>query len=191
MAAGHLAGAEKKARRDHRRLIFLDESGFYLLPGVVRTYSPRGRTPCLRVPQTRDHLSALGGITPEGRLFTRVQTRAIHSGDCVALLQRLRWQLGPKLLVIWDGSPIHRSDEVAGYVADSAAGIIQIERLPGYAPDLNPEEGVWEQLKNVELRNCCCADLGQLGGALSRAIARLRHRVNLIQSFFAGAGLDL
>jgi transposase len=124
-------------------------------------------------------------------LFTRVQTRAIRSGDCVAFLKRLRWRLGPKLLVIWDGSPIHRSDEVARYLEGTTPGMVQIERLPGYAPELNPEEGVWEHLKNVELRNCCCASLAHLGCELDRAVARLRHRVTLIHSFFAGAGLDL
>jgi len=191
MAGGGLAGAEKKSRRDHRRLIFLDESGFYLLPGVVKTYSPRGETPVLRPRQTRDHLSVLGGITPEGQLFTRVQTEAIHGGDCVAFLKRLRWQLGPKLLVIWDGSPIHRCDELAWYLWETAPGMIQVEPLPGYAPDLNPQEGAWEQLKNVELRNCCCANVGALAGELHRAFARLRRRASLIQSFFAGAGLDL
>ena len=124
-------------------------------------------------------------------MFTRVQTRAIPSGDGVAFLKRLRWQWGPKLLVIWDGSPIHRSDAVAGYWADTAPGMIPIEPRPGSAPDLNPKEGGWEHLKNVELRTSCCANLGHLDCELGRAIARLRHRVNLIQSFFAGAGLDL
>ena len=124
-------------------------------------------------------------------MFTRVQTQAIHGGDCVTFLKRLRWQLGPKLLVIWDGSPIHRSDELAWYLWDTAPGMIQVEQLPGYAPDLNPQEGAWEQLKNVELRNCCCASLGHLASELHRDFARLRQRVSLIQSFFGGAGLDL
>lgn len=145
----------------------------------------------MRVRQTRDHLSVLGGITPEGQLFTRIQTQAIHGGDCVAFLKRLRWQLSPKLLVIWDGSPIHRSDELAWYLWDTAPGMIQVEQLPGYAPELNPQEGTWEQLKNVELRNCCCASLSHLAGELHRAFARILQRVSLIQSFFGGADLDL
>jgi transposase len=186
-----LAGTEKKSRRDRRSLIFLDESGFYLLPGAVRTYSPCGDTPCLEVKQTRDHLSVLGGITPEGRLFTRIQRRTIHGGDCVSFLKRVRSQLGPKLLVIWDGSPMHHGDEVAWYLAERPSGMVQVEQLPGYAPDLNPQEGVWEHLKHVELRNCCFADLEALGCGLTRAIARLRHKVALIRSFFLGAGLNL
>ena len=49
----------------------MDESAFYLLPGLVRTYAPRGETPVLRLPLTRDHLAAISGITKDGRLFLR------------------------------------------------------------------------------------------------------------------------
>src|SRR5215207_11407027 len=55
---------QRRARREHRALVFEDESGFYLLPGVVRTYAPVGRTPVLREKQSRDHLSVMGGMTP-------------------------------------------------------------------------------------------------------------------------------
>src|SRR5215210_5014862 len=60
----------RRARREHRPLVFEDESGFYLLPGVVRTYAPAGLTPVLREKQSRDHLSVMGGMTPEGRVYT-------------------------------------------------------------------------------------------------------------------------
>ena len=48
---------QRRARRERRVLVFEDESGFYLLPGVVRTYAPEAQTPVLREQQTRDHLS--------------------------------------------------------------------------------------------------------------------------------------
>jgi hypothetical protein len=66
-----VAGAFSKARAEQRTVLFVDESAFYLLPGVVRTYAPRGQTPTLRVPLTRDHLSAISAITPDGRLEKR------------------------------------------------------------------------------------------------------------------------
>lgn len=57
----------RRARRERRVLVFEDESGFYLLPGLVRTYAPEARTPVIREKQTRDHLSVMGGMTPDGR----------------------------------------------------------------------------------------------------------------------------
>src|SRR6266700_1287512 len=73
----------KKAEAEKRTIIFVDESGFYLLPMAVRTYAPRGQTPVLRVKLTRDHLSAIGGITPEGRLFMQTQEHAYDAQDVV------------------------------------------------------------------------------------------------------------
>jgi hypothetical protein len=69
------------AGEEGRTLVFVDESGFYLLPGVLQTYAPRGKTPIIRAPLSRDHLSAISGITPEGKLYLKVQERAILGAD--------------------------------------------------------------------------------------------------------------
>jgi predicted O-linked N-acetylglucosamine transferase (SPINDLY family) len=76
---------------------------------LVRTYAPVGQTPILRVPLTRDHLSAIGGITPEGRIFMQMQEHAYRAEDVVAFLRLLLRKIPGKLLVIWDGAPIHRA----------------------------------------------------------------------------------
>lgn len=60
-----------------------------------------------------------------------------------------------------------------------------------YTPELNPDESVWQHLKHVELRNLCCRDLDHLSVELNLAVKRLREKPSLIQSFFAGAGLDI
>jgi len=96
-----------------------------------------------------------------------------------------------RLLVIWDGSPIHRRTLVREFASDTQ-GKVRLEALPGYAPDLNPwDEGGWNHLKNVEMRNLVCRDLEQLHQEFHLAVARLRQKAWLIHSFFAQAGLDL
>lgn len=75
-----MARSKKKAAQERRTIVFVDESGFYLLPMMVRTYSPRGQTPIVRVKLTRDHLSAIGGITQEGRIFMQTQEHAYTHG---------------------------------------------------------------------------------------------------------------
>ena len=186
-----MVGDEKKASLEHRILVFVDESGFYLLPAAIRSYAPCGQTPILRVFQTRDHLSVMSGITPHGWLFTMTRYDALHGLDSVRFLKHLLSQTDRKLLVIWDGSPIHRSIEVRTFLANGAAKQIHLERLPAYAPDLNPDEGTWQHLKRVELCNVCCFDLKHLHQQLNLAILRLRRKPYLIQSFFAQAGLLL
>jgi transposase len=127
----------------------VDQSGFYLLPMVVRTYAPIGQTPVLHEELSRDHLSAMSGITLEGKLLMMEQQRAFKGPDVVRFLRHALRRISGKLLVIWDGSPIHRSRAVKNVLSDGAAARLQLEQLPGYAPELNPDEGVWKHLKCV------------------------------------------
>ena len=181
----------RRAWRERRTLVFEDESGFYLLPGVVRTYALEAQTPVLREKQTRDHLSVMGGMTPEGKVYTLVRQESLNGLHCVEFLQHLLRVAGPRLLVIWDGSPIHRRAEVKEFVSN-ARGKVWLEALPGYAPDLNPwDEGGWHHLKNVAMRNRVCLDLEELHQEFHLAVARLRQKTHLVQSFFAQAELKL
>jgi hypothetical protein len=103
-----VARSQKKAATEQRTIVWIDQSGFYLLPMAVRTWAPVGQTPVLRVKLTRDHLSAISGITPDGRLCMQIQDHAYDSQEVVRFLRLLLRKLKGKLLVIWDGSPIHR-----------------------------------------------------------------------------------
>jgi transposase len=180
---------QRQARSEHRVLVFEDEAAFYLLPGLVRTYAPQAQTPVLHEKQTRDHLSVLGGMTPAGKVYTLARQESLNGLHCVEFLQHLLRVAGPRLLVIWDGSPIHRRAAVREFVAGTR-GKVWVEALPGYAPDLNPwDEGGWHHLKNVELRNRVCLDLEQLHEEFHLAVARLRQKPYLVQAFFAQAKL--
>jgi transposase len=181
----------RRACREHRALVFEDESGFYLLPGVVKTYAPEGLTPVLREKQTRDHLSVMGGMTPEGRVYTLVRQESLNGLHCIEFLLHLLRVAGERLLVVWDGSPIHRRAAVTGFVAQTK-GKIWVEALPGYAPDLNPwEEGGWHHLTNVQMRNLVCRDLEERHEQFHLAVARLRQKPRLVRAFFPQAGLPL
>src|SRR5467141_1222197 len=181
---------KKRARRERRTLVFVDESGFYLLPGVVRTYGPKGLTPVIYEWQTRDHLSVMGGVTPTGKIYTLVRQESLNGLHSVFFLEHLLNHAGQRLLVIWDGSPIHRRNEVKHFLA-SIRRNLHLEPLPSYAPDLNPVEGAWQHLKHVEIRNLVCLDIEQLHLELHLAIGRLRQKPQKIRAFFAGAGLKL
>jgi transposase len=181
----------RRARRERRVLVFEDESGFYLLPGLVRTYAPEAHTPVIREEQTRDHLSVMGGMTPEGKVYTLVRQESLNGLHSVEFLVHLLNVAGPRLLVIWDGSPIHRRAAVTEFVAGTR-GKVWLEALPGYAPDLNPwDEGGWNHLKHVEMRNLVCLDLEELHEQFHLAVGRLRQKPHLIRSFFAQAGLKI
>ena len=184
-----MARSAKKADEEGYTIVFVDESGFYLLPMVVRTCAPIGQTPILDHLLSYDHLSAISAVTPDGKLYTMVQKRSFKGPDVVRFLQHLMRQIPGKLLIIWDGATIHRSRAVKAFLAHGAAEHICLERLPGYAPELNPDEGVWNYLKRVELKNVVCRDLAHLRNELRKAIARLRHKPTVICGCIAQTGL--
>lgn len=74
-----------------------------------------------------------------------------------------------------EGLPIDRSKVVKKFLSEGAAGRLQIEQLPSYAPELNPNEGIWKHLKHMELKNVCCRGLSELRRELRKVKERLRH----------------
>jgi transposase len=189
VAGRHLAGPQKGAEAQEQTIFFIDESGFYPLPSVVRTYAPVGQTPILREWWTRDHLSAISAISPEGKLYFHSQDHPLNSDDVVGFLEHLLREVPGRMVLIWDGAPIHRSQVIRDFLADGAAQRVHLERLPAYAPELNPGEGLWQQLKGVELRNVCGFNIPHLRRELRDAVKRVRRRPRLITSFFRGAKL--
>ena len=159
---------------------------------AVRTYAPMGQTPILEVKLTRDHLSAIGGITRGAERSScrprTIRTKAQRSFASWPLLLR---EIPGKLLVIWDGATIHRCQVIKDFLAKGGAKRVHLERLPGYAPELNPQEGVWNLLKRVELKNVCCLDTQHIQRELRRAKERLRHRKPVLRQCFAHAGCSL
>jgi len=167
-----------------------------------------GETPVLHHRLTHDHLAVIGAIgcravatnTTKGscneslesfdeRLYFQVHTPAIRSADVVGFLRHLMRHIPGKLLVVWDGAPIHRGKVVKQFLAAGAARRIHLERFPGYAPETDPQEGIWRHLKYVELANVCCDDLAEERGELRGACQRLRQKPHIIHSCLEHAGL--
>ena len=130
-------------------------------------------------------------MTSEGKVYTLARQESLNGLHSIEFLIHLLRVAGERLLIIWDGSPIHRRKEVKEFVRGTR-GKIWLEALPGYAPDLNPwDEGGWNHLKQVQMRNVVSRDLEELHEQFHLAVGRLRHRPQVVRSFFAQAGLPL
>jgi transposase len=145
----------------------------------------------LRVPLTRDHLSAISAITPVGQILMQIKERALRDRDVVRFLQHLLRHIPGKLLVIWEGSPIHRAQVVKDLLALGAAQRLHLEPLPAYAPELNLDEWLWQSLKRRELRNVCCYSLPELRHERRLAVARVRHKLGIIRAWIHHCGYSL
>lgn len=158
---------------------------------MVATYAPVGQTPVLEHTLTKAHLSVIGGITPEGRVFTRLYEHSIKSEQVIAFLEQLLTKIAGKLVIIWDGATIHKSKLLKAFLLachQKEPGRLLLERLPGYAPELNPQEGIWRYLKYEEMPNLGCQTMGHLRYEFILARERLRHKRRIIQACFLHAG---
>lgn len=185
------------AQQRGAHLVFLDESGFMLTPTVRRTWAPMGKTPLLSCWDRRDRLSAVSCITVSpktGRVnfyFALLEDNTnVGAEHIVSFLQQLKRHLGGPYTVIWDGSNIHsRSRLVKNYLADHPD--IVAETLPGYAPELNPDEGVWGWTKYGRLANLAAANTQELRQRIREEFATLRKNRHLLNSFIQEADLPV
>jgi transposase len=175
--------------------VFLDESGFMLTPTVRRTLAPRGKTPILKSWDRHDRISAISAVTvsPKRRrlgLDFRLlpdDTNA-HGEDTVAFLRQLRRQVPGPMTVLWDRANIHdRSRAVRAYLAEHPE--IVTEPLPGYAPETNPDEMVWQHTKHGRLANFAPEDTAELRAALIGELSRIGRKPELLAAFIRHAGV--
>lgn len=170
-------------------IVFADESAFYMTPTVAKTWSPVRCTPVLSGPVRRDHLSAIGGLTLEGNLYIQVHKSSIAARQAVQFVRHLLMHIPERILLLWDGARIHRSAEMAEFRQLDTIGRLTIEHFPPYAPEVDPQEYVWRQLKHVYLRNLTSHSLDELWTHLDAATRRLRARVGLLKNLTHHAGL--
>lgn len=194
LAARDLAGSKKNARRRGATLVFLDESGFSERPAVRCTWAPRGCTPVLtHRHRSWNRLSAIGAVAlrpgrPGAQPLLMFQRGTVRSPQLVRFLKHLRRHLPGPVILIWDGLNVHRSAATRAYL-EQQAGWLRVQRLPGYAPELNPVEGVWAWFKGTVVPNLCPNDLRELHQALANGRRRLGRRPALVRSFVDKAGL--
>lgn len=132
-------------------------------------------------------LSAIAGVTWRNFYF-RLYPGSIRAPQAVEFLTHLLRHLRGEVLVIWDGLPVHRSRRVKQFVADQH-GRLQLERLPAYAPELNPVEYLWGYWKQHELPNLCPKTFGELSHHARQALRRMRRRPTLVTAFWRQAKL--
>lgn len=124
------------------------------------------------------------------RFYFRLFPGTIKSEQVIEFLHALGQHIGQPVLIIWDGAPIHRSGIVREYL-ESLNGAIQIERLPAYAPELNPTEYIWGHLKHHEMANICPKDFGELKTLARRRLCSMQRRPSLVTAFWKQAELPL
>jgi hypothetical protein len=99
----------------------------------------------------------------------------INLGNVVTFLEHLLRGVPGRMVIIWDGSPIHRSHTIRDFLTNGVLQCLHRERLLAYVPDLNPDEGDWQQLKGIKRRNLCCLHLPYPRCELCHAVKRIQR----------------
>lgn len=180
---------KKRAEMEARTIVFLDESAFYMRPTVTKTWAPVGEVIELEGPLSRDHLSVIGSLTWDGSLYVQAQPTALGSAGVIRFLRHLLQHIPGRILLLWDSAKIHTSDEMREFLALDTVERLVHEHFPAYAPELDPQEYVWRQLKHVDLRNLTSYSLDELWLRMKAATKHLRNRVGLLKNLIKRAGL--
>jgi transposase len=142
----------------------------------------------LCVPKSYEHLSVICALTQDYRIYWHCQARPYNGADITSFLSGLSKRLGRKLLIIWDGARINFSWAVKDWLKTGGAALVRLEKLPAYAPELNPTEQVWQHLKNVDLANFCAHNLSELKQALCKAMDKLAPKRSIFKGFLKHVG---
>jgi hypothetical protein len=176
--------------------VFEDESGISLLPSVRATWAPRGHTPVLhhRFVWKRLSLAAALVYEPDGRdahLVFQLRPGAYNGESLLAFLMDLhRLEKQRAMLLLWDGLPAHRSRCITDWMHDQRSWL-SVERLPAYAPEVNPTEQVFGSLKSNDLANLCSDTIGEVADVAEDGLYRIGNDVELCFAFLRHAGLKL
>jgi transposase len=178
LEAERLATGKKNAARMGAHLVFADESGFLLAPLVAKTWAPRGCTPFQRHRQgRRDKISVISGISlsPQrhrlGLYYLLFYDNIAQEEVCVFLRELLRHLRGP-VIVLLDNSSTHQGEPLRKLLRQHPR--LSIEHFPSYAPELNPDEGVWSLAKR-QLANGRPYDVDELMEDVIRTMESIRR----------------
>ena len=198
----NLGEASRLAAATGAYICFEDEAGQTLRPAKARTWAPRGHTPVVTVSGKGSGRVSVAGLAcyrpgERSRLFYRVRThrgrkgerRSMSEADYASLVTAAHTQLHAPVILVWDNLNTHISAAMRAFIA-AHPDWLTVARLPAYAPDLNPVEGAWANMKNG-LGNLAASDVDQLAAIVKNRLKSIQYRPALIDGFLAQTGLIL
>jgi transposase len=172
-----------RARRVGAQIFFLDEAGVRSDQVLGRTWAVRGQTPVVETSGRRQSVSAISAVNARGGFWYKTYGERLNATGFVALLKDfMRWRRGPVFLVL-DRHPAHIAKVVSQYV-QSLGGRLELHFLPGYAPELNPDEFVWNYLKRVGVSKKPLRRDESLRSRVEEVLAKIGASQHLVRSFF-------
>jgi transposase len=188
---------KKKARRQRAHIALVDESGLMMAPLLRRTWAPRGQTPSLA--QAGGHrkkvsVAAALWLSPRrdhlGLYFHTLADGYFDNWYVTAFLEAMLRDLSGRFVVVWDGGTMHKGEPIRALEAHFADRL-SLERLPPFAPVLNPVEALWSWLKYSRLNNFAPRDPAELDGRVVAELTAIRTDQPFLRGLFHASELPL
>src|SRR6185437_959250 len=172
-----------QAKRERAKIYFEDESGVRSDFHSGTTWAPKGETPVVRVTGQRFSLNMMSAVSPRGELRFMVVRGGVGAEVFIGFLKRLVYGQRRPIFLIVDGHPSHRSKMTKAYV-ESLQGILRLFFLPPYSPELNPDELVWNDVKNHGVGRTLIHAPADLMRAVVGRLRYLQKTPAMVRSFF-------
>jgi len=173
----------KEAQNVGATIYFADEAGVRSDYHSGTTWGIRGQTPVVSATGARFGLNVISVVTRQGKMRFMVFNGRLNGDLFIQFLHRLLYGASHPIFLIVDGHPAHRAAAVKKFAA-STEGKLRLFYLPTYSPELNPDEQVWNHLKNHTIGKQCLTSLEQMTKAVHAHLRSMQRKPSLIRSFF-------
>lgn len=172
-----------RAKRRKAKIFFLDEAGVRSDQVLGRTWGVKGETPEVPTSGKRQSINAISAVNERGEFWWKSYSSRFNSTLFIELLKSFMKHRKSPVMLVLDGHPSHRSKMVAKYV-QSLKGRLEFHFLPGYAPELNPDEFVWNYLKKEGVSKKPLKKDESLKNRVEDDLSAIQSRPDLVRSFF-------
>jgi transposase len=174
----------KLAAEEGASIFFEDEAGLRTDHHAGTTWGPVGQTPVVIKTGERKSISMVSAISPRGELRFRVQEGTMNADRFIDFLKALLDSVEGKIFLIVDGHPVHKARKVKKFVDEESDGRLKMFFLPAYSPDLNPDEWVWNNVKNDRVARKVIMGKEDLKAKAIGALRRLQKLPDVVRGFF-------
>jgi len=172
-----------RAKRLGAEIYFWDESGFRADAVQGRTWGVKGETPIVAVPGKRQSVSAASAVNAKGAFWFATYKGGMSADLFAAMLKQIMRRRRKPLFVVVDSLPAHKAKLVRDYV-ETTDGKLKLYFLPGYAPELNPDELVWSHMKRTGTAKRPLASNELLQERIEADLINIQNNRALVRSFF-------
>lgn len=181
--ASEYPALKKRARARRARIFFADEASIRSDYHSGTTWAPIGKTPVVRTTGARFKINMLSAVSAKGELRFMLTEKGLTAPVFIEFLKRLVHGYDRPIFLIVDGHPVHKSKKVREYV-ESTNGMLELHFLPGYSPELNPDESVWGFVKHHKVGREVITGPDQFKSLVLGALRMLQKLPTTIRSFF-------